>query len=181
MLKDCVVNKNSDIITVEADPIKCYAFDFETDSHRHAQTLSNSLPTFFQLDVHFMSHGEYVKNMLHLLTLTKKALVLFDEPDTALSPRSCLNLGRLFYKITSEQECQIIATTHNPILFMTELEVYSLDHFQWIPGEDYLQSHLSSPIDNQWLTYQPDLPKKSKPKKPNTKSRFFKNVRGNKI
>lgn len=172
LLRDMVVNHQSSVITMEVDPIDVYAFSFEKDSHRHAQYLSDTLSTAFQLEVHFISHGEYVKSVLHQLADIQNALILFDEPDTALSPRSCLNLGRFFNKITSEQNCQVIATTHNPLLFLSQPQVFNLDQLKWVYGSMYLGSHLNTPVDTTWLTAIPTPVKTKKP--PQKTSRFFK-------
>src|SRR6185436_11594953 len=64
--------------------------------------------------LHRRSHGEaylaILENRVH------QGLFLFDEPESALSPRRQLAFLRWLTRRMSEGQCQFIIATHSPIL-----------------------------------------------------------------
>ncbi len=68
-----------------------------------------------------------------------RGLYLLDEPETALSPKSQLELLQLLYEMGTQGEAQFIIATHSPILLACpEALIYSFDHIppKTIPYED---------------------------------------------
>lgn len=58
-----------------------------------------------------------------------KGLYLLDEPETALSPKSQLQLVRLLMDTSQAGHAQFIVATHSPILLgCPEARIYSFDH-----------------------------------------------------
>lgn len=58
-----------------------------------------------------------------------KGLYLLDEPETALSPKSQLELVRLLMEASQAGHAQFIVATHSPILLgCPEARIYSFDH-----------------------------------------------------
>ncbi|MFC1856611.1 AAA family ATPase [Thermodesulfobacteriota bacterium] len=57
-----------------------------------------------------------------------KGLYLLDEPETALSPRSQLNLMKLIRRASAAGHAQFVIITHSPILLaLPEARIYSFD------------------------------------------------------
>jgi len=75
-----------------------------------------------------MSHGQSL--MSFFKTRYKiKGLYLMDEPETALSPRSQLELLRLLQQMKALGHAQFIIATHSPILLACpDSLIYSFDH-----------------------------------------------------
>jgi predicted ATPase len=67
-------------------------------------------------------------------------LILFDEPDAGLSPRSAVELLRVL-RVVTEHGGQVIASVHSPILMLGVPEVLSLEHRRWMPGREFLATH----------------------------------------
>lgn len=141
------------VIDYQGDPIPVFAFDFERDNYR--------TKAFFEDDISFhvgamhSSHGEMVLAMLQGLELIdKKMLVLFDEPDMALSIMSCRRLVRCFNHV-ADLGGQVIATAHNPIVILSYEQVYSVEHDKWMGGREYID-----------LQMKEDLPPLGTPAKP---------------
>ncbi len=68
-----------------------------------------------------------------------RGLYLLDEPETALSPKSQLELLQLLHEMGTRGEAQFIIATHSPILLACpEAIIYSFDHIppKTIPYED---------------------------------------------
>jgi len=130
----------TDSIPVEivAKDIPVFAFDFEHDSPRTKAWFDDDID--FHMKSMFHSHGQMVTAIIDAwLRIDKPWLVLVDEPDTALSIRSCHKLVRAFRHI-SFMGGQVIATAHNPIVIAGFEEVYSLDHHQWMPSQEFIAS-----------------------------------------
>jgi predicted ATPase len=74
------------------------------------------------------SHGQSI--MSYFRSRYKiKGLYLMDEPETALSPKSQLQLLRLLQEMSSLGHAQFIIATHSPILLACPGSViYSFDH-----------------------------------------------------
>lgn len=70
-------------------------------------------------------------------------MIFMDEPDMALSIRSCHKLVALLKKLGKKQ--QIVAAVHNPIVIGGFPEVYSTEHCRWMPLEEFIGSHSAKP------------------------------------
>ncbi len=102
------------IIDFRGDPMPSFVFDFEHDSYRTKPFFDGDF-TFHLKSMH-SSHGEMVLAMSKTLEeIDKPMFVLVDEPDMALSIRSCCRLVRIFKHVV-ELGGQVVATAHNPIL-----------------------------------------------------------------
>ena len=66
-----------------------------------------------------------------------KGLYLLDEPETALSPKSQLELLRVIIDMSNAGHAQFIIATHSPILMACpEAKIYSFNHIPVKQGED---------------------------------------------
>lgn len=128
-----------DIIQIEADHIVSLSFCFEKDNPRKQSTLYDQT-CYQQLCSLFMSHGETNNGVLERLEKEKDTLFILDEPDTALSIRSCYKLVERF-KIAESNGCQIIAIVHNPIIISAFKNVLSLEHRKWMPSRNFILDH----------------------------------------
>jgi predicted ATPase len=128
------------MIDWQGDPMPSFAFDFEHDSYRTKPFFEGAFT--FHLNSMHSSHGEMVVSMLKTLEeIDKPMFVLVDEPDMALSIRSCLRLVRLFKRV-AELGGQVIATAHNPVLIGGFEEVYSIEHGEWMPSQKYIDTQM---------------------------------------
>ena len=153
------------IIDFQGEAVPVFAFDFEHDNYR--------TKSFFEDDISFhvgamrSSHGEMVLAMLRELELVdKKMLVLFDEPDMALSIKSCRRLVRCFNHV-ADLGGQVIATAHNPILILSYEQVYSVEHGKWMGGKEYIDLQMEEdlpPLGTPAIPPPPKTPKKKKAK-----------------
>lgn len=74
------------------------------------------------------SHGQSIMSYFRS-RYQKKGLYFLDEPETALSPRSQLELLDLLHENSQEGHAQFIIATHSPILLACEdAAIYSFDH-----------------------------------------------------
>lgn len=87
----------------------------------------------------FKSHGESNLILLSHLETYRDKLILIDEPDSNLSPRSCYNLVKTFNKMI-KKGCQFICTVHNPILIQAYDEVLNMETQKWDTPDNFLQS-----------------------------------------
>jgi predicted ATPase len=127
------------VAKVVADRCIVRCFDFERDNPRTQSYFGEN--AMFQINSLWKSHGETARAILSTLTKLEnldKSVFVLDEPDTALSPRSCYNLVKAFQKATGVG-AQIIAAVHNPILIEGASEVYSLEHREWMSGTEFLR------------------------------------------
>lgn len=74
------------------------------------------------------SHGQSLMSMFRA-RYELKGLYLLDEPETALSPKSQLELLRLLNKQGAAEHAQFIVASHSPILLACPgAEIYSFNH-----------------------------------------------------
>ena len=130
-------------ITAQACPM--HSFDFEKENTRTQSYFGDNIG--FQVASMFSSHGETTNAMLALFckefTSEKEpSLILLDEPDMALSPRSAHLLAKIFAGIGASGH-QVIASVHNPIVIASQEEVLSLEHGKWMSSEAFLDDHAS--------------------------------------
>lgn len=131
------------IIKPQKGELQSRFFDFEKSNPRINSSLPNdSKRCNATLAMIFSSHGETVNAIINASKEFEAPLVLLmDEPDMALSPRSIIKLANSF-QILKERNIQIIAAAHNPILITAMKEVLSLEHRRWMSSEDFLKTHL---------------------------------------
>ena len=126
-------DKEPVIAVICSDRIETRSFDYEKDSPR----MSSYVSTILDVATRFNSHGEFVRLMNETLRDQKGILWMMDEPDGALSIRSCLKLAESI-KVALNNKCQIIAAVHSPILISQFPEVYSLEHSKWLKPEEFI-------------------------------------------
>jgi len=74
------------------------------------------------------SHGQSIMSFFKA-RYKIKGLYLLDEPETALSPRSQVELLRLLQEMSAVGHAQFIIATHSPILLACPGSmIYSFDH-----------------------------------------------------
>ncbi len=115
------------------------SFDFERGNPRTLARAGNGAS--FQIKAMFSSHGETNLAIIKNAGRQDSDLILMDEPDSALSIRSCQKLVTTLKKLT-ESGSQIIAAVHNPIVIQAFEEVYSIEHDRWMLSAEFISSHL---------------------------------------
>lgn len=131
----------AEVLVVDASPIAMMAFDFEKDTPRGKSHFNDSMSMMAQVSCLFISHGQMNNALLSELEKQKGILFLMDEPDMALSIRSCTKLVKLLKK-AEENKCQVLAAVHNPIIIGAFSEVLSLEHRKWMPSKDFINEHM---------------------------------------
>jgi len=128
------------MILYKGDPVPVFAFDFEHDNHRTKSWFDGDIG--FHVAAMNHSHGQVVMAMIDAwLAVDKKMLVLVDEPDMALSIRSCYKLVRAFKHVAGNGG-QVIATAHNPVVISGFEEVYSLEHSTWMSSHEFIKTQI---------------------------------------
>lgn len=121
------------------------AYDAERDNLR-TQSQFVDRAFFAQVASHFRSHGEFNREMFDKLHLEpvpsgdRGSLVLLDEPDTALSVRSCRRLVAAL-QAAAARGVLVVAAAHNPEVIAACPEVLSLEHRRWMPSDEFLALH----------------------------------------
>lgn len=126
-----------DGVLLEANPIKMFKFDFEKDNPRTKGNLDDHIQ--FQVASMFSSHGECTRTFIHALEEAADCLCLMDEPDMALSIRSC-NMLALTLKALEERSSQVVAAVHSLALIQQFEEVYSLEHRRWMTNAEFIET-----------------------------------------
>lgn len=128
------------------DGTKLKYYDFEKYNPRVSTAFGGVVDQGVQVNALFMSHGQ--AGVMILADLCKRLPVphtlLIDEPDTGMSIRSCRAIAR-FFKMVAAQGHQLIVAVHNPILFLSFAEVYSVEHQRWMKSSDFYQTQLEDP------------------------------------
>ncbi len=134
------------ILRVDCDRVKFMAFDFERDTPRGKSAFSERMDFMAQVQCLFISHGEMNNAILKSLEVTNDTLFVMDEPDMALSIRSCRKLvDRL--KIAEKNGCQVLVAVHNPVIIGSFDEVLSFEHRKWMPSKDFIECHMTQEYD----------------------------------
>ena len=127
-------------VTVQCDKSQLFSFDFE---HENPRTVGHFLgDTLSQVASMFSSHGECNRAIFAATRTASNCILLMDEPDMALSIRSCKMLV-LQLKALVERSSQVIIAVHNPIMIQAFDEVLSLEHRKWMPSAEFIASHLA--------------------------------------
>jgi len=86
------------------------------------------------------SHGESMKPILeYLLTHAKNGILFFDEPDTALSLKNQVWLGKEMIRSAKENGNQIIASTHALALINQFDTVFDMEARRWVDRKKYVE------------------------------------------
>ncbi len=127
-------------VEVKAGICNVFSFDFEKDNPRKKGYLENDHDAMmFQFATMSASHGESVNAILKFVIQQKDSAFIYDEPDMALSIRSCLKLVDMLNQSTEKGNQNVLAV-HNPIIIGAFDEVLSLEHKQWMTSEDFIAS-----------------------------------------
>lgn len=131
-------NQRDAVLTIDCDYTEIIFHDFEHDNPRISKGyFRDDLSIEMQVGIKFCSHGEFV--MAFLKTMKEKGMLfLLDEPDQALSPRSCYKISKLFQEVV-ENGSQLVASVHNPIVISSQKEVFDFELLQWVSPMDYLE------------------------------------------
>lgn len=115
------------------------SFDFEKGNPRTLGYFGDDIGG--QMAMMFSSHGEAVKVILKGLDDFTSGMAMLDEPDSALSIRSCMKLVARF-KDLEQRGVQVIAAVHNPVVIEAFEQVYSLEHRLWMTGAMFISLHM---------------------------------------
>ena len=118
---------------------KSYFFDFEKGNPRTLNYFSDDIGG--QMAMKFSSHGQANMALIKGLDAAADCIVIVDEPDSALSIRSCMKLVAKL-KNLEQRSAQVIAAVHSPIVIQAFDEVYSLEHLCWMKGSEFMGLHL---------------------------------------
>lgn len=124
-------------------PFRPLFFDFEKHNPRiqPAFGMVQGISDKSQINAMFISHGEMAKGLFGPISnLPQIALALLDEPDGALSPRSCYALAEV---LKNSKAMQTIASVHNPILIESQPEVFSMEHRRWMTSTAFMETQRS--------------------------------------
>lgn len=89
------------------------------------------------------SHGESMHPILEYILLNARNCSIFmDEPDTALSLKKQIWLGKTILKSAKENNNQIFVSTHALALINQFNEVFDMESRKWIDRENYINEIL---------------------------------------
>jgi predicted ATPase len=120
-------------------------FDTEKNNPRTMSYLDDGMG-LFQVQSHFASHGQTMRPILE--AMPEEGVLLVDEPDTALSPRSILDLIKLL-RSRESRGMQLLVACHNPWLIEDAEEVLSLEHRRWLIPSEFLAIHRTRPVEKK--------------------------------
>jgi len=88
----------------------------------------------------FESHGETLVNYsVKGLNCLKDRIVIFDEPEAALSIRNQYALVKAA-DVAVKNKCQLIFATHCLPLIRSQEEVFSMEHNKWMGSEEFINT-----------------------------------------
>jgi predicted ATPase len=133
-------NKGKRALVITDKECTSLYFDFEKGNPRTLSYFGDDI--MGQMAMMFSSHGESVKAILKGLdNASDGVMAMLDEPDSALSIRSCMKLVARF-KNLEQRGVQVIAAVHNPVVIQAFEQVYSLEHRLWMTGSEFMGIHL---------------------------------------
>jgi len=120
-------------------------WDFEEDNPKYNSHMTPNpmdregymSQTLFLMGTNQESHGETMKGCLDVFLKIKGSLIIFDEPETALSLKSQYEYLKKLNKFSKEN--QILMATHSKVFIEESEEVYDLEKKKWMSGEDYIK------------------------------------------
>ena len=125
-----------EVVKIEAGEIATRWFDYEKHNLRMKSYVEKPEDVVFR----WGSHGEFVTALNATIVEQKKVCWLQDEPDSALSIRSCVKLAECF-KTALKNKCQVIAAIHSPIVMSQFDKVLSLEHRKWMSPQEFIATH----------------------------------------
>lgn len=135
---DMVIKDVAEKVKLDCEQCAIYMFDFEKDNPRTLSYFGKCAS--FQVGAMFSSHGECNLALINALEAAANCLVMMDEPDTALSIRSCGLLVKRFREL-EERSSQVIAAVHSLAVIQQFDEVLSIEHGRWMPSAEFVASH----------------------------------------
>lgn len=120
-----------------------YSMDFEKDNPRNLVD-SDKFTGQVKISARWSSHGQANLAVLKCMSKDKvkpNTIFIMDEPDMALSIKTCLKLAKIFDHVI-KQGAQIVAAVHNPMLISQFHAVYSLEHRRWMPSKEFIELHV---------------------------------------
>jgi predicted ATPase len=131
--------------TVESDEgTRVKFWDFEKFNPR-LSTAFGGTGLDDEVSMIFASHGQSVAMILRGFAqqaIGKPTTFLFDEPDMAMSIRTCRAMEKAFRGLAGQGH-QVIAAVHNPILILGYSEVYSMEHHRWMKSSEFVDSQMA--------------------------------------
>jgi predicted ATPase len=131
-------------------PVQTMAFDFEYDNLRTKGHFGENIQQ--QVGSMFASHGEVNRVIHRSMSKAKDTIIFLDEPDMALSIRSCYELGRTMQECAAAG-CQIIAAVHSYVVIELFEQVLSLEHREWMDTDVFISDQYSNEV------FKPEKPK----------------------
>jgi predicted ATPase len=136
-------DSNKEIKDINADPVDFMFFDTEKNNPRIKGDLSNSKNIGFEVDSHFISHGEAMLPIIMASKSFKDLLLLIDEPEAGISLNNQKKILAALNKAI-ENNCQIVISTHSYVFIKSVPKVFNMDDKIWIDSEEYLDKILSN-------------------------------------
>jgi predicted ATPase len=156
------------VVKVKSDgPVQTMAFDFEYDNLRTKGHFGANIQQ--QVGSMFASHGEVNRVIHQSMGKAENTIIFLDEPDMALSIRSCYELARTMQDC-ARQGCQIIAAVHSYVVIEMFEFVLSLEHREWMESGDFISDQYS---DEAFVPKVPEKPKAKRAKPSDALSEFL--------
>ncbi len=137
-----------EIVNIEigkGQKVSTMAMDFEKDNIRIGQAnfdrAMDTVGAMGAIGLKYKSHGEVVKLLLAEIKNKKNTTFIMDEPDMALSIRSCHQLVKDIKESATNNNNQFILAVHNPILVHMTGHVLNLEQKTWMTSEEFEVSH----------------------------------------
>lgn len=113
-------------------------FDAEKHNPRIKGSAEFSNDALWDIQSHFMSHGEVIFPMVNSVKSVKNAIVLFDEPEAGVS---LSNQKEIYNSLLAAEKnkCQLIVSTHSYVIIKNTPEVFDMETREWIKSETYLK------------------------------------------
>ncbi len=115
------------------------SLDFEHENPRTMSYFGDDI--MFQVNAMRSSHGQANLAIIRSAARMKRDLCILDEPDMALSIRSCRKLVTALKEL-ADGGSQVVAAVHNMAVIQAFKEVYSLEHGRWMDSAEFIASHL---------------------------------------
>lgn len=136
LLSSAGTRQTEETVKITADRIATRAFDYEKNNPRTKSYIEREL----DIVTRFASHGQFVRGLNASMDEQEGVCWLQDEPDSALSVRSCIDLAK-HIKTALTKKCQVIASIHSPAVMKQFDTVYSLEHRRWMTPQEFLLTH----------------------------------------
>lgn len=93
----------------------------------------------------YRSHGEVnLDLLLNDIAQKTNCLILLDEPDQALSIRSCARLLKALKEAVDKRGCQVIASVHSSELMRGVKKVLSIENGKWMKPEEFIDFEMNT-------------------------------------